>query len=174
MRPSATPPPGDAALRRGWLLQIDFGVKYNGFCADFQRMWYLREAGEAAPPPEAQRLFDTVRRGVDAIIAHLKPGAATWEPAEAARAVLVGAGYPEFKYNVGHQLGRATHDGGPGLGRQREDAPEWRIEAGNVFTAEGLETFLEGRGWISLEDDVLVTDHGGEVLTTQQRALWLV
>ena len=48
------------------------------------------------------------------------------------------------------------------------------MEVGNVFTAEGLETRLEGRGWISLEDDVLVTASGREVLTTQQRALWLI
>jgi Xaa-Pro aminopeptidase len=167
-------PPGDAALQRGWTLQVDFGVKYNGFCADFQRMWYLLEDGEAAPPPEVQRLFDAVRRGVDAIIERLRPGVPTWQPAEAALAVLTGAGYPPFKYGVGHQLGRATHDGVPGLGRRREGAPEWFIEAGNVFTAEGLETFIEGRGWISLEDDVLVTAAGPEVLTTQQRELWLV
>ncbi len=136
-------------------------------------MWYILKENETVPPPDVQRLFDTVRRGVDAIIATLKPGVPVWKPAEAAREVLVSAGYPEFKYGVGHQLGRATHDGGPGLSRRREDMPEWVIEAGNVFTAEGLETYIEGRGWVSLEDDVLVTHNGNEVLTTQQRALWL-
>ncbi len=167
-------PPGDTVLERGWTLQIDFGIKYKGFCSDFQRMWYVLEDGETAPPAEVQRLFDTVRRGVDAIIANLKPGMPTWKPTEAAYDVLVGAGYPPFKYGVGHQLGRATHDGGAGLGRRRPGQPEWLIEPGNVFTAEGLETLLEGRGWISLEDDVLVTETGNRVLTTQQRALWLV
>jgi Xaa-Pro aminopeptidase len=167
-------PPGDAALQRGWTLQIDFGVKYNGLCADFQRMWYLLEDGETAPPPDVQRLFDTVRRGVDTIIEHLKAGEPTWKPAEAAKDVLVNAGYPEFKFGVGHQLGRATHDGGAGLGRWRVGVPEHIVEVGNVFTAEGLETFLDGRGWISLEDDVLVTATGNEVLTTQQREMWLV
>lgn len=167
-------PPNDAALQRGWTLQVDFGVKYNGFCADFQRMWYLLDDGEFAPPPEVARLFDTVRRGVDAAIENIRAGAPTWKPAEAAREVLVGAGYPPFKYSVGHQLGRATHDGGPGLALRREGAPEWLIEEGNVFTAEGLETLVEGRGWVSLEDDVLVTASGNEVLTTQQRELWLV
>jgi Xaa-Pro aminopeptidase len=167
-------PPGNTVLQRGWTLQIDFGIKYKGFCGDFQRMWYVLEDGETAPPTEVLRLFDTVRRGVDAIIDNLKPGIPTWKPAEAAQAVLVGAGYPAFKYGVGHQLGRATHDGGQGLGRYREGQPESLIEAGNVFTAEGLETLLEGRGWISLEDDVLITEMGNQVLTTQQRALWLV
>jgi Xaa-Pro aminopeptidase len=167
-------PPGDTVLERGWTLQVDFGVKDRGFCADFQRMWYVLDEGETAPPAEVQRLFDTVRRGVDAIIAEIGPGAPVWKPAEAAHAVLTGAGYPPFKYSVGHQLGRATHDGTPGLVRWREDLPPWTMEVGNVFTAEGLETRLEGRGWISLEDDVLVTASGREVLTTQQRALWLI
>ncbi len=167
-------PPTHTVLERGWTLQIDFGAKYNGFCADFQRMWYVLDEGETQPPTEVLRLFDTIRRGVDAIIEQLKPGVPTWKPAEAALKVLVEAGYPEFQYGVGHQLGRATHDGGAGLGRRRAGTPEWLIEAGNIFTAEGLETFLDGRGWVSLEDDVLVTPTGSDVLTTQQRELWLI
>ena len=126
------------------------------------------------PPAEVRRLFDTIRRGVDAIIEQLKDGEPTWKPAAAAQEVLVGAGYPAFTYGVGHQIGRATHDGGAGLGRFTDNTPQQYIEAGNVFTAEGLETFLDGRGWISLEDDVWVTERGNEVLTPQQRELWLI
>jgi Xaa-Pro aminopeptidase len=107
-------PPGQTVLQRGWTLQIDFGVKYDGFCADFQRMWYVLNEGETQPPPDVQRLFQTVRRGVDVIIENLRPGVPVWQPAEAAREVLVGAGYPEFKYSVSHQLGRATMTAVPG------------------------------------------------------------
>lgn len=166
--------PGDVPLQRGWLLQIDFGVKLKGYCADFQRMWYLPEAGESGPQPEVQRLFATVRRGVDTIAEHLRPGVPSWQPAAAARDVLTGAGYPPFLYGVGHQLGRATHDGGPGLALRGDGDPEDFIEAGNVFTAEGLETLIEGRGWISLEENVLVTSEGPQLLTTRQTELWLV
>ncbi len=167
-------PPGNTVLERGWTLQIDFGLKYLGFCADFQRMWYALEPGETAPPADVQRLFDTIRHGVNTVIDNLRPGNPTWKCAEAAWDVLTGAGYPGFKYTVGHQLGRATHDGLPSLTRRREGVPDWIMEPGNVFTAEGLETFLEGRGWISLEDDVLITGSGPQVLTTQQRELWLL
>lgn len=167
-------PPGNTVLQRGWTLQVDFGVKFNGFCADFQRMWYVLEDGESQPPADVQHLFDAVRRGVDAIIENLRPGVPTWQPTEAARAVLMGAGYPDIMFGVGHQIGRATHDGGAPLVRKQADAPEFLIEPGNVFTAEGLETFLKGRGWISLEDDVLITPTGNEILTTQQREMWLV
>jgi len=167
-------PPTDAVLQRGWTLQVDFGVQYLGFCGDFQRMWYLLDDNEIAPPPDVQRLFDTVRRGVDAIIENLGPGIPTWKPAEVALEVLTGAGYPPFQYSVGHALGRSVHDGTPGLSRRQPDAPEWLMEPGNVFTAEGLETLIEGCGWISLEDDVLVTESGHAVLTPQQREFWLV
>ena len=167
-------PPGNTVLERGWTLQIDFGIKYKGLCADFQRMWYVLEDGETQPPDDVLHLFNTIRQGIDAAIDCIQPGVATWRPAEAARKVLVDAGYPEFPYGVGHQLGRATHDGHPGLGVYVEGLPEWYMEVGNVFTVEGLETFLENRGWISLEDNVLVTETGHEILTTQQRELWLI
>jgi Xaa-Pro aminopeptidase len=137
-------------------------------------MWYILEDGETQPPDEVQHLFDTVRHDVDTIIEHLQPGTLTWQPAEAARDVRVDASYAPMKFDVGHQIGHATHDGGVALGLRRADAPEQLIEPGNVYTAEGLETFLEGRGWISLEDDVLITTTDNEVLTTQQRDLRLL
>lgn len=166
-------PPGNTVLERGWTLQIDFGVKYNGICADFQRMWYVLEDGETQAPSDVLALFDVIRRGVDAIIDEIKPGAPTWRPAQAASEIFNAAGIP-FSSGVGHAIGRATHDGNPGLGVRNDDLPEWYMEPGNVFTAEGLETFLDNRGWISLEDDVLVTATGHEVLTTQQREIWLI
>ena len=161
-------PPGDTPTRRGETLQIDFGVKYNGMCSDMQRMWYFLDHGETHAPADVQRAFDTVKTGLDTIIGLLRPGTPTWKPAEAARKVLVDAGYPENKYSVGHQLGRATHDGGPGLARRPEGDPEWLMESGNVFTAEGLETRVEGHGWVSLEEDVMVTASGPLVLTDRQ------
>jgi Xaa-Pro aminopeptidase len=167
-------PPGDEVVQKGWTLQVDFGVQSKGYCSDFQRMWYFLEDGETRPQAEVQRLFDVVRAGVDTVIDNLRPGNPTWKPNAAARELITAAGYPEFKYTVGHQLGRATHDGGQSLARRRENTPDVLIETGNVYTAEGLETRIEGRGWISLEEDVLVTDQGPRVLTNPQTNLWLV
>ena len=106
--------------------------------------------------------------------AQLRPGVATWQPAARAREVLLDGGYPEFKYNVGHQLGRVAHDGGPSLVKRVAAQDEYLIEAGNVFTVEGLETLIEGRGWVSLEEDVLVTEGDPVVLSTPQEEFWLV
>jgi Xaa-Pro aminopeptidase len=77
---------------------------------------------------------------------------------------------------LGHQLGRAAHDGGTTL------APRWDrygaspfglVEAGNVFTLE-YGTTVPGRGYIGLEEDLLVKADGVEWLSTPQRELWLV
>jgi Xaa-Pro aminopeptidase len=56
----------------------------------------------------------------------------------------------------------------------RHPRPEYRMAAGQVYTVEGLETRLEGRGWVSLEEDVVVTPDGCRVLTDEQRELWLI
>lgn len=167
-------PPGQVPLQRGWTLQVDFGVRYMGYCADFQRMWYVLEEGESKPPADVQKLFDTIRRGLDVIIENIGPGVPVTQCAIPAERVLLGAGYPTFKYGLGHHIGRSVHDGGPGLGRGRPGKAPALLEPGNIVTVEGLETLLAGRGWISLEEDVLITESGVEVLTTPQAEFLLI
>ena len=79
-------------------------------------------------------------------------------------------------YALGHQLGRAAHDGGTVLAPRWDRygaSPRGPVEAGNVFTLE-YGTTVPGRGYIGLEEDVLVTADGVEWLSTPQRDLWLV
>jgi Xaa-Pro aminopeptidase len=93
----------------------------------------------------------------------------------AARSVITGAGYPEYKYATGHHLGRLAHDGGGILGPTWErygDSPHRPLEAGNVFTVEpGVA--VPGYGYIGLEEDVLVTGTAAEYLGAPQRELVL-
>lgn len=169
-------PPGELRTGRGELLHIDFGVERDSYCSDLQRVWYVLDEGETEPPDDVRRAWDALWTSVDAGIAALRPGAAGWEVDAAARASLVDAGYPEPMYALGHQLGRSAHDGGTTL------APRWDrygasplgiVEEGNVFTVE-YGTAVPGRGYIGLEEDVVVTADGIEWLSTPQRDLWLV
>ena len=169
-----TPPPEGLTLEPGNLLQIDLGLRCNGYCSDFQRMFYVPRPGEAAPPAPVQALFDLVHNGITCMIAAIRPGAPNHLPASIAFPQLTAAGFPEPKYSAGHQLGRGVHDGGVGLLHFRHPREGAVMEVGNVFTVEGLETRLEGHGWMSLEEDVVVTEHGCEVLTNRQNELWLV
>jgi Xaa-Pro aminopeptidase len=168
--------PGELETRRAELLHTDFGVEKNGYCSDLQRVWYLLDEGESGPPEDVVMAWEAVWASVDAGAAVLRPGAIGHEVDAAARAKLVSAGFPEPKYALGHQLGRAAHDGGTLLGPRWErygDAPLGRVEEGNVYTLE-YGVAVEGRGYIGLEEDVLVTADGIEWLSTPQRELWLV
>ncbi len=114
-------------------------------------------------------------KAIDAAANVLKPGVPGFEVDAAARKVIVDAGYPEYKHGTGHGLGRACHDGGTMLGPKWPcygKTPERLVEAGNVFTLElGVAT---DAGFIGLEEDVLVTATGCEVLSPFQRELKLI
>lgn len=168
--------PGELVTRRGELLHVDFGVVRDGYASDLQRVWYLLDEGESAPPDDVARAWDALWAAMDAGAAALRPGAAGWQVDAAARSTLVGAGFPEPMYALGHQLGRSAHDGGTLLGPRWDrygSAPLGIVEAGNVYTLE-FGTAVPGRGYIGLEEDVLVTEDGVEWLSTPQRELWLV
>ena len=169
-------PPGELQTKRGELLHMDFGVLREQYASDLQRVWYLLGDGETEAPDDVRHAWEALWASMDAGAAVLRPGVAGWEVDAAARKSLVAAGYPEPMYALGHQLGRTAHDGGTVL------APRWDrygsspfgiVEQGNVFTLE-YGTPVPGRGYIGLEEDVLVTADGIEWISTPQRELWLV
>ncbi len=168
--------PGELRTRRGELLHTDFGVSRDDYCSDLQRVWYLLDEGEVEAPEDVQRTWSAVWAAVDAGAAELRPGVAGWRVDAAARESLVAAGLPEPKYALGHQLGRSAHDGGTLLGPRWDrygNAPLGLVEEGNVFTLE-FGAAVPGRGYVGLEEDVLVTADGIEWLSEPQRQLWLV
>ena len=169
-------PPGELRTRRGELLHVDFGVSRAEYTSDVQRVWYFLAEGETAPPDDVLRAWNALWASVDAGVAALRPGVAGWEVDAAARASLVGAGYPEPMHALGHQLGRSAHDGGTTLAPRWDRygaAPDGLVEVGNVFTVE-YGAAVPGRGYIGLEEDLVVTADGVEWLSTPQRELWLV
>jgi Xaa-Pro aminopeptidase len=155
---------------------MDFGVKQDGFCSDLQRMWYFPDEGETGIPDDIRRAWDACWGAIDAGASVLKRGVQGWEVDAAARSYLVEAGYPEYQHALGHGLGRVAHDGATLLGPRWDrygNTPYGVVEAGNVFTLE-LGTFVPGRGYIGLEEDVLVTESGIEWLSTPQHELWVI
>jgi Xaa-Pro aminopeptidase len=168
--------PTELQTRRGELLHTDFGIEKDEYCSDLQRVWYLLDEGETEAPEDVLTVWNAVWASMDAGAAVLRPGVAGHEVDAAARASLVAAGCEEPKYALGHQLGRAAHDGGTLLAPLWDrygDAPRGLVEEGHVYTLE-YGAAVEGRGYIGLEEDVLVTADGIEWLSTPQRELWLV
>lgn len=165
--------PSDAVLEKGDLFHIDFGVKKDGYCSDIQRMVYFLAPGEKKPPTNVQKAFDAVRKTITTAAEHLKPGAIGYKIDAVGRQTVTACGYPEYNHALGHQLGRAVHDGGTLLGPRWPrygQATEGEVEAGNVFTLE-LGANVPGKGTVSLEEDVLVTERGCEFLTKPQAEL---
>jgi Xaa-Pro aminopeptidase len=152
---------GDRLLARGDLVVLDFGGVLDGYCSDLTRTVTVGPAG-----PEAQRLHAAVREAQRAAIAAVRPGVATTSVDAAARQVLEGYGLGSaFGHGTGHGLGLDVHEE-PRISRPRPDIPDpdVTLRPGMVFTIEpGV--YLAGQGGVRIEDDVLVTPSGCEVLT---------
>jgi len=168
-------PRDDLFVQPGHLVHIDLGARFEDYCSDLQRMWYVRRPGEDRAPAEIERAFATVVQAIEASATALKPGVRGYQIDAIAREVVVDAGYEEYKHALGHGLGRACHDGGTLLGPRWERygaTPEGIVEAGNVFTLElGVAT---SAGYVGLEEDVLVTENGCIFLSSFQRELMVI
>jgi Xaa-Pro aminopeptidase len=167
--------PTDLLIEPGHLLHFDFGVRQNEYCSDIQRVVYFPRHSETHVPPEVQRAFDTLVHSIDEAMKILKPGVLGKDVDAAARKVIVDAGYPEYRWALGHQLGRACHDGGALLGPKWEKygtLPDMPVEAGMVFTIEpGIS--VPSYGHLGLEEDVVVTETGAQYLHEPQREIIL-
>jgi Xaa-Pro aminopeptidase len=168
--------PTQRKVESGHILNMDFGVRYNGYCSDLQRTFYVLKKGETSPPAEVQRGFDTIVRAIDLAKKTIRPGSKGMEADRAARESITKSGYEEFPHALGHQVGRFAHDGTALLGPAWEkyaNKPFESIEEGMVFTIEPRLT-VPGYGVVTIENMVMVGPHGAEYLSTPQTELLLV
>jgi Xaa-Pro aminopeptidase len=168
--------PTDIKIERGHIIHFDFGVKYEDYCSDIQRVAYVLREGETEAPVEVQRGFITLRTAIEKSRESMKAGASGNSIDVIAREILVDSGYPEYPYALGHQLGRVAHDGGALLGPLWEkygDSPNQKLEVGQVYTIEpGLA--VPNYGYLGLEEDVVMTDKGAEYIGEPQREIVLI
>jgi Xaa-Pro aminopeptidase len=156
---------GTRALATGDLLVLDFGGVLDGYCCDLTRTVSI-----GAPSREARRVYDAVRDAHAAAVAAVRPGIEASAVDAAARDVLRERGLGEaFGHGTGHGLGLEVHEE-PRVGKPRRDMPSVALEPGMVFTIEPG-AYLPGFGGVRIEDEVLVTDAGCEVLTRVPREL---
>jgi Xaa-Pro aminopeptidase len=146
-----------------WLL-LDFGAQVDGYCADLTRTVLV-----GARADERQRtIYDLVRTAQRRALDHLRAGATGREGDALARDVIAARGFGEaFGHSLGHGLGLDVHEE-PRLGKPRADLAPAVLEPGMVFTIEPG-AYVAGFGGVRIEDDVLVTASGCEVLTRPPR-----
>lgn len=157
-------------LTPGDLVVLDFGGVYDGYCVDLTRMVSVGE-----PADEARRVHEAVAAAHAAAVAATSPGVAPHAIDGAARQTLFERGLGErFGHGTGHGLGLEIHEE-PRIGVRRSGDTDGiaAVESGMVFTIEPG-AYLPGWGGVRIEDDVLVTPNGVEVLTTVPRDLVIV
>jgi Xaa-Pro aminopeptidase len=162
--------PADVTLERGQLLSLDFGVLQDDYCSDMQRTFYVLAEGENEAPEPVERGFRIISSIIRQAADRLKPGIAGWEVDQICREAFAREGIAEWGFALGHQMGRAVHDGGTLLGPRWErygQKPFGRVEENEVYTLE-IGMTVPGYGWLSLEDDVVVTANGCEFLCEPQ------
>ena len=150
-----------ARLPRSGFVTLDFGVSLDGYCSDMTRTVHL-----GRPKPEARSVYDFVLEAQLAAVAAVRAGVAAAAVDDAARSVLRRAGLEaSFIHSTGHGVGLEIHEG-PRIAAKSTA----RLEAGMVITIEpGV--YLPGRFGVRIEDTVLVTKTGSEILTPTTKAL---
>jgi Xaa-Pro aminopeptidase len=160
-RPHARP--GARCLEPGDLVVLDFGGVLDGYCVDLTR---VAAVGRVAPAAEA--LYAAVRLAHGAALDKVGAGVPARDVDAAARQVLENEGLgAAFVHGTGHGLGLEVHEA-PRVSRL--SPPDEVLEAGMVCTVEPG-AYVPGLGGARLEDDVVVTDKGAELLTTAFRDL---
>ncbi|HZY46546.1 MAG TPA: M24 family metallopeptidase, partial [Candidatus Bathyarchaeia archaeon] len=160
----------NTVIRNGDFVKLDFGVSYQGYCSDIQRVYFV---GPGTIPSSVKRMFETARAANDAALEALAPGVIGYKVDGAGRKLIVKRGYPEYKHALGHVLGRSTHEIGPLLGPRWPDRygkqVEKAVQKDMIFTIEPSVT--SKLGTCNLEEDVLVTGTGYQQLSKPQEEI---
>jgi Xaa-Pro aminopeptidase len=156
--------PRDVEIPPGALVTLDIGARLDGYCSDCTRTWATGELDD-----DLAELYDTVLNAQETALAAVRPGPEGREVDAVARDLIEAAGHGDhFGHGLGHGVGMDVHEA-PRLARSATA----RLEPGNVVTVEpGI--YVPGRGGARIEDLVVVTADGHEVLSGTTKRLRVV
>lgn len=156
--------PDNTTLRSGDVVLFDVGCIKEGYCSDMTRTFCYRQV-----TARNREIYELVRRANEAAIAKIKPGVPLCELDRTARDIITEAGYGEyFNHRLGHFIGLSEHEyGDVSLANERAAEP------GMIFSIEpGI--YLAGETGVRIEDLVLVTEDGVEVLNHYSKELQVI
>lgn len=156
--------PGLTKMKKGDLVLFDLGVIVDGYCSDITRTVALGDISD-----KQKDIYDTVLKAQAAAIEASKPGVTCQSVDLTARNIISNAGYGEyFPHRLGHGLGISVHEY-PSI----TETNTLLLEEGMVFTIEpGI--YVPGVAGVRIEDDVLVTSNGVEILTKFPKELQII
>ena len=146
--------PAGTALKKGDCIVIDMGCRKDRYCSDMTRTFFCGE-----PDPKYAAIHDLVRQANEKAEAMIRPGVRFCDIDRAAREHIEAGGYsPYFTHRLGHSIGLEDHEFG-----DVSSANTDTVQAGMTFSVEpGV--YLPGEFGVRVEDLVLVTENGCEVL----------
>jgi Xaa-Pro aminopeptidase len=153
--------PSEKKLENGDFVTMDFGARVNGYNSDITRTVLVGPATD-----RHRQVYDQVLKAQLASLEAMRPGVAAKDVDARAREVLDEADMAQyFGHGLGHGLGSVTHD----VGRMNPTSQDV-LEVGQVWTVEpGV--YIEGFGGVRIEDDVVITEDGIEILTSSTKEL---
>jgi Xaa-Pro aminopeptidase len=155
--PNASRPhhqPSQRKLGQQDTILIDFGARYDGYCCDITRSFAFGQ-----PTTAYRRAYDVVGRAQAAAIRAAKAGVELTEVDAAARNTIRASGLPVYGHGTGHGFGLEIHE----IPFLKEEA-KGELKAGQIITIEpGI--YLPGQLGVRIEDDILITENGSEILT---------
>ena len=146
--------PDDTVLKEGDCILFDIGCRKDRYCSDMTRTYFCGQ-----PREEYAKIHDLVRSANEKAEAMIRPGIPICELDRAARELIRAAGYGEyFNHRLGHFIGQTDHEKG-----DVSETNTTLTKPGMIFSIEpGV--YLPGRFGVRVEDLVLVTEDGCEVL----------
>jgi Xaa-Pro aminopeptidase len=148
-------------IEKGDFVTLDFGALYNGYISDITRTVAVGE-----PSEKLVEMYNTVLASQLLSLEKVGPGLTGIQADAIARDYLTEKGYGEaFGHSLGHGIGLEVHEG-PGLSKRSETV----LEPGMAVTIEpGV--YVPGVGGVRIEDDILITESGNELLTHSTKEL---
>jgi len=147
--------PGKRRIKPNDMVLLDLGVSYEGYNSDLTRMFFLGKIN-----PRTKKIYDTVREANRRSIKAIRPGVEISKIDEIARGFIRKKGFGDcFGHALGHGIGLEVHESPSISGRNHAV-----LKPGMIFTIEPA-VYLPGWGGIRIEDMILVTRKGCEVLT---------
>lgn len=156
--------PDDTVLKPRDVILFDVGCIKDGYCSDMTRTFCYKEV-----TAKNKEIYDLVLKANLSAIAKIKPGVPLCELDKTARDIITEAGYGEgFNHRLGHFIGLAEHEFG-----DVSLTNETKAEPGMIFSIEpGI--YLPGETGVRIEDLVLVTEDGVEVLNSYTKELQVI